>query len=102
MKKNCTIRARVTENEKLKLQELATAHGLSLSEYLRRAGLSQEVIHRTEVKAVVELAKINADQARIGNLLKMAFDGDDSLGVDQLIAEIRHTQQVLKAVVSRL
>ncbi len=93
---------RVTEEEKKKLLELAQAHGLSLSEYLRQAGLVQEITHRTDIETVVQLAKINADQARLGNLLKLAIDNENFKEVDQLITEIRRTQQTLKDAVNRV
>lgn len=93
---------RVTEEEKERLLSLSQAHGLSLSEYMRQAGLAKEITHRTEVETVLQLARINADQARLGNLLKLALDHDNALEVEKLINEIRRTQQDLKAAVNRV
>ena len=54
------------------------------------------------METVLHLAKINADQARLGNLLKLAIDHDNYLEVERLIAEIRQTQQQLKDAVNRV
>lgn len=101
-KKTRVIPIRVTPSEKDQLLELAQAHGLSLSEYIRQAGLAQEITNRTEVETVLQLAKINADQARLGNLLKLAIDQDNYTEVERLIAEIRQIQQQLKDAVNRV
>ncbi|MFH1216498.1 MAG: hypothetical protein V1706_08350 [Pseudomonadota bacterium] len=100
--KNQVIPIRVTPAEKNRLLELAQAHGLKLSEYMRQAGLVQEITSRTEVETVLQLAKINADQARLGNLLKLAIDMENNVEIDRLIAEIRQTQQQLKDAVNRV
>lgn len=96
------IPIRVTPAEKKRLLELAQAHGLKLSEYMRQAGLVQEITSRTEVETVLQLARINADQARLGNLLKLAIDMENNVEIEQLIAEIRQTQQQLKDAVNRV
>jgi hypothetical protein len=96
------IPIRVTAAEKSRLLELAGAHGLKLSEYMRQAGLVQEITSRTEVETVLQLARINADQARLGNLLKLAIDRENNVEVERLIAEIRQTQQQLKDAVNRV
>jgi len=100
--KTQVVPIRVTPEEKERLLELAQAHGLKLSEYMRQAGLIQEITSRTEVETVLQLAKINADQARLGNLLKLAIDMENYSEVEQLIAEIRQTQQELKKAVHRV
>lgn len=100
--KTQVIPIRVTPEEKNRLQELAKAHGLRLSEYMRQAGLIQEITSRTEVETVLQLAKINADQARLGNMLKLAIDMENNLKIERLITEIRQTQQQLKDAVNRV
>lgn len=100
--KTHVIPIRVTPAEKSRLLELAQAHGLKLSEYMRQAGLVQEITSRTEVETVLQLARINADQARLGNLLKLAIDMENNVEIDRLIAEIRQTQQQLKDAVNRV
>lgn len=102
MEKTEIIKFRVTIIEKNRLLDLAKAHGLSLSEYMRQAGLIHEITSRTEVETVLQLAKINVDQARLGNLLKLAIDQDNTQEVERLIADIRQTQQQLKDAVNRV
>jgi hypothetical protein len=93
---------RVTPEEKERLLTLAQAHGLKLSEYMRNAGLAQEITSRTEVETVLQLAKLNADQARLGNLLKLAINFEDSKNFEKLVGEILRTQQDIKAAVNRI
>ena len=100
--KNQIIPIRVTSDEKNRLRVLAKAHGLKLSEYMRQAGLAREITSRTEIKTVLKLAKINADQARLGNMLKLAIDFENIKDIEKLITEIRQTQQLIKDAVNRV
>ena len=90
------IELRVTPEDKKRLKELAQAHAMSLSEYLRQAGLMQEIASRTEIETTLELAKMNADQARLGNMLKLAIDSGNEPEIERLIAEVRRTQQTIR------
>ena len=90
------IELRVTPEDKKRLKELAQAHAMSLSEYLRQAGLMQEIASRTEIEITLELAKMNADQARLGNMLKLAIDSGNEPEIERLIAEVRGTQQTIR------
>ena len=90
------IELRVTPEDKKQLKKLAKAHAMSLSEYLRQAGLMQEIKSRTEIETTLELAKMNADQARLGNMLKLAIDSENEEEIEKLIAEVRRTQKVIR------
>ena len=90
------IEIRVTAEDKKRLKELAQAHAMSLSEYLRQAGLMQEITSRTEIETTLELAKMNADQARLGNMLKLAIDSENEQKIETLITEVRRTQQTIR------
>ena len=94
--KKAKIELRVTLDEKKQLRELAQAHAMSLSEYLRQAGLMQEIASRTEIEITLELAKMNADQARLGNMLKLAIDSENEQKIETLITEVRRTQQTIR------
>lgn len=87
---------RVTPEEKGQLKKLAQAHAMSLSEYMRQAGLLREITSRTEIETTLELAKMNADQARLGNMLKLAIDSENEQEIEGLIAEIRRTQKTIR------
>ena len=95
-KKETTLRFRTTPEEANQLKKLAQAHAMSLSEYLRQAGLMQEIKSRTEIETTLELAKMNADQARLGNMLKLAIDNENEREIERLIAEVRQTQQTIR------
>ena len=49
----------------------ADAHSLSASSYLRRLGLAMPVESTIDQRAILDLAKINADLGRFGGLIKM-------------------------------
>ena len=94
---------RVSETEKEQLNLLAQAHGLKLSDYLRRAGMIQEMRARTDAQAIITLGRLNADLARLGNLFKLAMDkGIEYAELSNLITDIKHTQRQIKDVMRRL
>lgn len=94
--------------EKAELEALAGRTGKSFSELIRAlvAG-RQPITAASKHLQVRDLLKVNADLARLGNLLKMILD-DESLilpaGIDfkGLYASIRETQDELKAKVREL
>lgn len=101
--KTSDIHFRVSEAEKQQLELLAQAHGLKLSDYLRRAGLIQEVRARTDAQAIITLGRLNADLARLGNLFKLALDkGVEYSELANLINDLKHTQRQIKDTMSRL
>tara|TARA_B100000214_G_C23971138_1_gene630213 strand:+ start:3648 stop:3917 length:270 start_codon:yes stop_codon:yes gene_type:complete len=53
-------------------------------------------------QAVRDLLRINADQARLGNLLKLLIDDDNTGKTQQLLDEIRATQEALKTAVREI
>ncbi len=89
------IKIRVNSDEKNELKILAKAHAMSLSEYMRQAGLLQRIINRTEIEIVLELAKMNANQARLGNLLKLAIDEENQDKMVNIINEIQQTRKLV-------
>lgn len=63
----------VNGDERRRIQERARAAGLSVSAYLRASGLGRQ-LRRDPVldhEQVLVLAKVNADQGRLGGLLKL-------------------------------
>jgi hypothetical protein len=65
------VKVWVTAAEKAAISEKAAAHSMSASAYLRRVGLALPVQSTVDQRAVLELAKINADLGRLGGLIKM-------------------------------
>lgn len=64
------IKVFVTPEERAEILRLATSANLSLSAYLRAAGLNQRVRSIIDIEAVNELAKVNGDLGRVAALLK--------------------------------
>ena len=61
----------VTDDERSRIEERAKATGLSISTYLRTAGLGHPIKSVIDHAAVMDLAKVNGDQGRLGGLLKL-------------------------------
>lgn len=90
----------------------AQASGHSASRYLLLVGQGYEVTSILDYQYVEELARVNADQARLGNLLKLALTHYDHLPaygqmqtsrtLQWLVEEIRESQQTLRSTMSAL
>ena len=101
-----------TPEEKVRVKAKADQLRLSVSEFLRSLALGYRVPDPNEfaaAQAIGDLLKINADQARLGNLLKLALDvGDEDLSpatiasINDLVADIRRTQATIRAGVESL
>lgn len=73
------IKVYVSEEEYQQLSILASSVGLSQSAYLRLLGLGYKPASVFDGEAVKTLAKINADQGRLGGLIKMWLSNDERL-----------------------
>jgi Mobilization protein NikA len=69
--RRCPLRVVVSASERSRIEERAQAAGLSVSAYLRTAGLCHPIRSAFDHEAVVELARVNGDQGRLGCLLKL-------------------------------
>lgn len=83
------IKVWVTEEERSEIHRLAASANLSLSAYLRAAGLNQRVRSIIDIEAVGELAKVNGDLGRVAELLKQLPADSD---LTQLIDDFRKLQ----------
>ena len=72
------VKVWVTPAEKAAIAEKATAHSMSASRYLRALGLALPVQSTLDQRAVLDLAKINADLGRLGGLIKMWLTSNES------------------------
>jgi hypothetical protein len=101
------LKVSFTDAEKQHVEAMAAQFKLSVSEMLRRFALGQTLPDPSAfagATAIRELLKVNADQARLGNLLKLAIDESDGtwppalMGrIDALAADIEAVQAELKA-----
>jgi hypothetical protein len=88
--------------ERAEIKRLAGAARMSVSAYLRTLGLSWIPKSTLDCQAVLALARINADQGRLGGLLKMWLserpgEGAPTIDVRRLLKEIEDTQVELRA-----
>jgi hypothetical protein len=97
----------VTDAERARIEERAKIAGLSVSAYLRAAGLNQPIRSVLDHDAVRELAKINGDQGRLGGLLKLWLmeregQGAPAIEVRRLLHRIGEIQAHLADMAGRV
>ena len=90
----------VTDEERRVIEARAAAAGLSVSAYLRTVGLNRTVRATADHKAVSDLARINADQGRLGGLLKLWLAEQPGRGIPE--QEVRGLLTRIEAVQVRL
>lgn len=95
----------VTPAERDQIEAKAAEAGLSVSAYLRAAGLSQHLKRVYDLEAVDQLAKVGGDLGRLGGLLKLwLFDRRGqgaAVDVDRLLKETRALQQEMLELMRR-
>ncbi len=106
------IRVWVTPEEKQEITDNAKAHGMSASSFLRTVGIGIPVVSKIDKMQVSELAKLNADQGRLGGLLKLWLTNDEKLAhfdqnkligtIETALETIYANQRVLLEKVSKL
>ena len=90
----------------------ARSSGNSASRYLLLVGQGYEVTSILYYQYVEELAKVNADLARLGNLLKLTITQHDRLAaygqlqtqgaIQQVLLAIQDNQQTMRATMAAL
>lgn len=112
-RKNLTpINVYVTREEKKLIKENAEKHSLSSSAFLREVGLGFTVTPTLDQQAISDLAKLNADQGRLGGLLKLWLTNDEKLAlydeqkltsaIEEMLKKIYSIQETLYDKVSKL
>ncbi len=97
----------VSQQERAEIEGRAMSTGLSLSAFLRAAGLSLRPKSVYDLEAVEQLAKVGADLGRLGGLLKLWLatrkgEGASARDVDQLLGEIRAMQTRMLKLMNRV
>lgn len=97
----------VNAEERRRIQARAREAGLSVSAYLRTVGLGKAIRPALDHVAVMELAKVNGDQGRLGGLLKLWLVDRPGRGapvsdVRRLLERICELQGQLAEVVGRV
>src|SRR4051794_8763176 len=101
------IKVFVTNDERAAIAALAESANLSLSAYLRAAGLGQQIRSVLDVHAVAELAKVNGDLGRVAGLLKLWLAEQRGLGarpreVEQMMNDFRKLQKQSHEIMGRI
>jgi len=90
------------KNEKEAIAAEAAKVKLSFSDYVRRIVVHRKIPTQERNEAIRDLLKVNADLARLGNLLLLAIDEEPSLAGLKLLDDIRETQTLLKEKIKQL
>lgn len=101
------VKSYLAAEEKQEVAALAKRAGVSISELVRRLVLGRVLPAPEKHRDTLELVKINADLARLGNLLRMALETKEfkpppGFSLGSLFANIRATQDLLKSKIERL
>lgn len=95
------VKVSFTDEEKIQVQALADQVRLSVSELLRRLVLGHRLPDAQDfvsAQAIRDLLKINADQARLGNLLKLLIDEADGNLQPATHDQVRNLLEAIYAV----
>lgn len=101
------LRVVVSDDERTRIEQRAATAGLSVSGFLRAAGLNQPIRSVLDHDAIMALAKVNADQGRLGGLLKLWLTeqpGQEVSGTEihQLLDRIGEAQAKLAEIAGRV
>ncbi len=93
--KKQVIKAYVSDEEYGQISATAQQCSLSLSAFAKAVCLGHEIKSRIDQQARLELLKLNADQGRLGGLLKMWILDDDKhrTDVEALLEDLRRLQK---------
>jgi len=105
-----TIKAHVTAGESEEVAAQARRLGMTVSNYIRNVMVNFRLPDNAiNARAIRDLYKVNADLARLGNLLKMAMDDEDfpvprnsELAPESLFLRMEETRQQLKTKIEKL
>lgn len=88
----------LTADEKRALGDRAAQAGLSVSAYMRAAGMNHPIQAKADIEAAAHLVKVAADLGRFGGLLKLWLserrdEGAPAVRVSHVLDETRTLQQ---------
>ena len=98
------MRVFVNADERATIKANAKASGLTASSYIRAASLGTQIRTVLDLEAVAQLARLHADQGRLGGLLKMYLQDQspDRRTAERLLADIETVQSQLKAAMRQV
>jgi hypothetical protein len=92
------IRVWCLPEEKALIEASARDAGMSVSRYLRSVGMGYKIKGVIDAQLVLQLAKINGDQGRLGGLLKLWLTNSEKLGSE----DPDHMRRVIHGVLDRI
>ncbi|MFM2287326.1 MAG: Protein TraJ, partial [Pseudomonadota bacterium] len=103
------LRVVVSDDERAEIERLANVAGMSVSAYLRTAGLNHPIRSTFDYDAVRELAQVAGDLGRLGGLLKLWLTEKKGLGqgvrpidVERLLRDTRALQNDIRNMMGRV
>jgi len=96
----------VTPEERAEIATRAAEAGLSVSAYMRAAGLNHPVRSVLDLKAVADLVRVNGDLGRVAGLLKLWLaekrgQGSRPVDVEALMKDLRALQTEMRQIMGR-
>jgi len=97
----------VNNDEKAELADRAAQAGLSLSAYMKVAGLNAPIRARSDLSAVTDLVRVNGDLGRVAGLLKLWLaekrgQGARPVDVEAMMKDFRALQEELRSIMIRV
>lgn len=102
-----TLRVVVSDDERAEIERLAALAGLSVSAYLRTAGLNHQIRSVLDYAVARELIGAVADLGRFGGLMKLWLSeqrgkGASVVDVNKALHDARALQESIRALVHRV
>ncbi|MFA9394756.1 MAG: hypothetical protein ACERJ1_08580 [Halodesulfovibrio sp.] len=99
------MKSYMTESERDRIAALAEQCGLSVSEFMRRVLLGQEINSKIDKEAFLDLLRVNADLGRLGGLFKLSLTENarkvtSHREVRRILHEIEDRQEELRQLIS--
>lgn len=100
------IKVWVTLEERAEIEIRAAQTGLSVSAYMRAAGLNHPVRSVLDLKSVADLVRVNGDLGRVAGLLKLWLaekrgQGASPVDVEALMKELWALQTEMRQIMGR-
>ncbi|EPZ8624084.1 plasmid mobilization protein [Shigella sonnei] len=97
----------MNNDEKAELADRAAQAGLSLSAYMKVAGLNAPIRARSDLSAVTDLVRVNGDLGRVAGLLKLWLaekrgQGARPMDVEAMMKDFRALQEELRSIMIRV
>ncbi|GDP33570.1 hypothetical protein BvCmsOUNP001_01813 [Escherichia coli] len=97
----------MNNDEKAELADRAAQSGLSLSAYMKAAGLNAPIRARADLSAVADLVRVNGDLGRVAGLLKLWLaekrgQSARSMDIEKVMIEFRALQASIREKMSTI